>query len=130
MKLATKVILLVTILLTLIIGAGIFTTRSLAAASKVLDGHISHLENMVRNGEWDEADGTLLTIEKEWGKNKGVWATLIDHMEIDSIDITLAKLSRYIETRETSSALAEASTLSKLVRHIPRKVSFNIENIL
>jgi hypothetical protein len=130
MKLTAKVILLVTILLTLIIGAGIFTTRSLTDTSKVLDNQISELENNVRNKTWNKADKSLLAIENEWSKNKSAWATLIDHTEIDSIDITLAKLSRYIETREPSSALAEASALSKLIRHIPRKVSFNIENIL
>ena len=58
-----------------------------------------------------------------------MWAILIDHTEIDNIDMALAKIEQYIKTGEKGLALGELSSLELLIRHIPDKEKLSLENI-
>jgi len=130
MKALTKVMLWISITSVLMIAFGIYTNHYLAASSQKLESHMMQLEYKTRSEDWKDAGENLAVAKKEWEKTKKVWSMLIDHFEIDNIDATLSRVSMYIESKDKSSALAEVSVLRQYVRHIPRKESFILENIL
>jgi hypothetical protein len=131
MRLATtiKVITLLVVLTAAIFGFGFYTKHFIDLSAKRLEDMISSLEASTASQNWEEAQKELVIIQDDWEKTKKTWAMLLDHTEIDNIDEALSKLKMYIETRESSLALAEASTLKLFIIHIPEREALNLENV-
>lgn len=125
-----KAITLILILIFAIIIAGIYISKGLYAASEELEINISAIEAVILARDWEKAEKLLAELKSEWAKTRNVWAMLIDHGEIDNIDMSFSKLAEYIFTKELPLAMAEASVLKQLVKHIPEKESFRLQNIL
>jgi hypothetical protein len=125
-----KITATIIVLLSLIIVSGIFTLKVLNTSSKRIENQASAIENNTRSGNWEQAKAGLIALKKDWDKTSNVWSALIDHIEIDNIDASLTKMEKYIALKDTSPALAEAATLSQLIKHIPEKEAFNLKNIL
>ncbi|NLV37086.1 MAG: DUF4363 family protein, partial [Clostridiaceae bacterium] len=87
------------------------------------------IEESVESEGWDQAKGILKQISDDWMEVKGIWAALIDHAEIDNIDITLSRLEALIMIEDVSASLSEAAALRKYVNHIPNKEKLSFENV-
>ncbi|MCX7923180.1 MAG: DUF4363 family protein [Clostridia bacterium] len=124
-----RVISSLVILLALIVGASIYTTSALANSSKNIEDQISQIETDIKANNWENANKKLSEIESNWSRTEQTWAMLLDHIEIDNIDIALSRMSKYIEVKDMNLALAEAATLKKYIGHIPEKESFGLKNI-
>jgi hypothetical protein len=131
MRLGTtvRIIVSVVLLIILIIGFHLYTQHVFDSAAKRIETMILSLENNIILENWEEAQNVIENIEEDWTITKKTWAMFLDHTEIDNIDESLSKLKKYIETREPSLALAEASTLKLFIVHIPEKEALNFENI-
>jgi len=126
----SKVLIIIIVLLLCIIGSGIYTNKVLTNDSKELEKHISIMQNHIKNEIWQDAENELIYIKEYWSKKQSNWAILQSHFEIDNIDSALTKLTEYITTEALSLALAESSLLMQYIKHIPKNVSFSLENIL
>ncbi|HOA54074.1 MAG: DUF4363 family protein [Acetivibrionales bacterium] len=124
-----RVIGAITVLTALIIISGLFTLRILQKDSEKLTAGIESIRNDIRSGKWDHASETLHDISKDWDSTKKTWSTLIDHEEIDNIDMTLARLKAFLEAEDTSSALSEATMLIKSITHIPEREKLSLDNL-
>lgn len=124
-----KVIIPVFILVALIIGTSLFSQRILYITSTELEDGLMKVEKTAAANDWKASETYIKQIEGKWTGMKGVWAVLVDHQEIDNIDIALTRMQKYVQSRESGSALAETSAMLKYVRHIPKKGALNIENI-
>ena len=67
--------------------------------------------------------------QQRLGQHKKTWSTLIDHEEIDNIDMTFARLKAFLEAEDTSSALSEATMLIKSITHIPEREKLSLDNL-
>lgn len=124
-----KIVSAIALLLIVLVGAGIYTQSTLSSTAQHLESQIAEVERNTIAEDWDKAGNSLERVEKDWGKTEKTWTTLIDHTEIDNIDYTLSKLSKYVETESKSLALAEIAALKKYIQHIPEKESFLLKNI-
>jgi len=122
-------ILLIIVTLGLILGVGYFTISEVSGKSEILLSHCDGIKAGVRDGEWEKALEHLKRFDNFWNGVKPLWAILIDHTEIDNIDMALAKIEQYIKTGEKGLALGELSSLELLIRHIPDKEKVSLENI-
>jgi hypothetical protein len=129
LKHTVKAIVLILVFTTLIIGTSIFAQKVLSSTSNELESYIINIENSTASKDWNTAEQNLNQIQNKWASVKGTWAILVDHQEIDNIDVTLTRMQKYVLSRDTSSALAENSALLKFVRHIPKKETLTLENI-
>lgn len=125
-----KVITSIFLLLAIIIGTGIFSTRILASTSDKLQQQIAEVENSIASENWEKAEESIKNVEINWKKTEKTWAILLDHFEIDQIDNTLSRLTKYIETQDKPLALAEAEAMKKYVEHIPEKETLRMKNVL
>lgn len=122
--------LIAIILITAIITAGgLLTLNALESESKRLDNSLSELEKQISGQDWDTAERNFREFHRKWDKISSLWSMLIDHYEIDNIELALSELDSYIKTRNKTEALAQLSSLKALVRHIPEKEAFNLKNI-
>jgi hypothetical protein len=124
-----KITAVIILLILLIISSGITAQRVLYNDSQKMTQPIKELEENIVSEDWKKAGNSLDRVIMEWEKIKGKWSALVDHQEIDNIDITLSRLQRFVETCDKASSLSEASALAKYVSHIPEKELPNMRNI-
>jgi hypothetical protein len=124
-----KIIVFMLILAIVIVGSGLWMEKYLAVSSEKLAAHFEHLEQALTAENWSEAGAILNGSWEAWNKTKKNWAPLIDHEEIDKLDLAVARITQYVNNKEHSLALAELAVLKLLVRHIPEKEAVNLQNI-
>lgn len=124
-----KKIILAAFMLTAIIISGLLTTNFYSRTSKELSEKISALTDYVTSGNWHMADSEIENMEKEWSKTEKKWAVLIDHFEIDNIEMSLKRTKKYIESKDRTLSLAELEGLNFMINHIYKKDEFNLSNI-
>ena len=125
-----KIIISITVLMAIIISISVYSFRTLSSSSEKLDGEVALVEKCVKGGDWQKAESNLSSVKSQWDRTKKVWTMLLDHFEIDNIENTMSKLSKFIETRNMPLSLSETASLRQYIRHIPESQSFEIKNIL
>jgi hypothetical protein len=130
MKRPNIAFILVIALTLIIISVSLYSQHMLSATSSQLNTKLSEIEKGISNSDWETASSASEALERNWSSVNALWASLIDHQEIDNIDETLSKLKMYIRAEDTASALAEVSALANYIDHIPQKEALLIKNIL
>lgn len=118
------------IIIIAIIAFGAFTINMLKNEAENFHTVLIELEKNIYAEEWEKAKTIGETIEKQWDKNKKIWPMLIDHFEIDNVNINLAELQAYILSNDKTESLSRLAALKVLIKHIPERESFIIQNIL
>ncbi|MCX7746947.1 MAG: DUF4363 family protein [Clostridia bacterium] len=129
MKSLKPIIITVLVLTLILIGASILTNRALYSSAQKLDGYITNLEKHTVSGDWTKAKEQLNVFEENWNRTEKIWSMLLDHIEIDNIDMALSRMSKFVETQNTPLALGEAAVLKHFIKHIPEKESFKLANL-
>jgi len=124
-----KIISSIVLLTALIIFVSVYTQRILDRDSQIMEQCIEEIEKNIKKEEWVQAETSLKNINNIWSDVKKTWSALIDHQEIDNIDVTLSRLQMLITAEEMPSALSEAAALKKYISHIPAKEKLGFENL-
>ncbi len=126
MKQMIIIISITTIFILLAIWANVYLTNS----SLKVTSHLENIDTYVKNQSWSDAEKELKTAEYIWEGLSDKWATIIEHEEIDKIEMSLTKISKYVENKDPTEAIAENSNLKLLIKHIPELYTLDIKNIL
>lgn len=118
------------VILTLIIGLGAWNNHSLRESTDKLTGQIEQVMEEIDAQRWNEAQQKTAQLEKSWQVNARWWPVILDHQEIDNIEFSLAKVKKYVATRNASLAQGQLSELNLMLKHIPEKEAINLRNIL
>lgn len=130
MRQSIKVISAVVALTVFIVGTSLLMHGVLVRTSADLVESISGVEAGTEANNWKIAEKNLEQVQKKWSGISATWSMLIDHQEIDNIEVTLSRMEKFISARDTASALAETSALKNYINHIPSRESLNLKNIL
>lgn len=120
----------IVIIVVLLLGGSLTTYRYLQTTTLTLGAQLEAVEQSISTQKWEVAQKELNTAQQHWDKNKTWWAVLLDHQEIDNIDISMNRLEKYIETHDVSLSLGEVSALKLQVDHISDTEKLNLRNIL
>lgn len=112
-----------------IITISIFSQNILHRDSDILVQYIEKVEDSIKKDDWNQAENHINQNVKIWEDMKGTWSALVDHQEIDNIDVTMTRLQTLIKSKDTSSALSEAAALKKFFNHIPNKEKLSLHNV-
>lgn len=115
------------LLLTLAAAIGVWLY--LANSAEALARELERVEEALAREDWAEAESGLTAVEEEWRRTRPKWAVLIDHNEMEKIDLSLVKLKSAIACREYSDAAAEEAALMFYLRHAPDTEKPGWENI-
>lgn len=125
-----KPLIIIIILTVVIIAGGCLSLYTLDLESQRLDSKLSELKADIENQNWDTAEKKLEEFHRKWDKTSNVWSMLVDHYEIDNIELVLSQLASFVKTKEQSEALSQISSLKTFIRHIPEKEALKLKNIL
>ena len=120
----------IVILVVLLLGGSLTTNRYLQTTTLTLGAQLEAVEQSISTQKWEVAQKELNTAQQRWDKNKTWWTVLLDHQEIDNIDLSMNRLEKYIETHDVSLSLGEVSVLKLQVDHISDAEKLNLQNIL
>jgi hypothetical protein len=124
-----KTIVFIIVIAAAIITASIITQQKLFSDSSRIVESIEKAEEGIKSNDWGQAKNQIDQIIKQWEDAKGTWSSLVDHQEIDNIDVTISRLQTLVKSKDDTSALQEAAALKKFVGHIPNKEKLTLENI-
>jgi len=97
---------------------------------------ISNVQNMqlvyslIYSQEWDLALSEFEMEKEEFDKKEWIYSALVDHAEMDTIEISLIATEAFIKTQSPQDALDSSARAIFLFEHIESKNRFNWENVL
>jgi hypothetical protein len=125
-----KIIIYMLIAVGILIGISLWTENYLQNTTSEMVGQLNAIERAIRENNWNTAEKELTNLKKSWKSSKNLWGILLDHQEIDNIDMSLSRVNEMILLKDPVNLLPEMAALKLLVMHIPIKESFRLENIL
>lgn len=91
---------------------------------------LSAVEEALAAEDWAAAEQGIGRVEAEWQELVPRWAMLIDHQEMEDVEICLVDLKSSVRRRDLQEALKEAAELEYFLRHTPDAERPAWENIL
>ncbi|NLM03770.1 MAG: DUF4363 family protein [Clostridiales bacterium] len=125
-----KVSIITLIILVLFFGGAIYGNIYINNSADQLTYEIEKLDESIDELNWDEAKIHMEGIMDNWQKIKKIWLTILEHEEVNNIDLLLGRLKRYVEIEESNDATSEIAALKLLIQHTTEKGSFKLVNIL
>jgi hypothetical protein len=123
LKLAISILILIPIL---IFSSHYYLRHATTSMSQIL----SKSETLVEQGKKKEAAKQVASFQSEWNKNKAIMSVFIRHDELDTVNLSAAKLEPYLDDNSTSDFCAESETLKFQLHHIWETEKFSIDNVL
>ncbi|MDA8441188.1 MAG: DUF4363 family protein [Peptococcaceae bacterium] len=114
----------------LLVALSIYSYMALSTSARNLGGSLNSIEASIAQDNWRQASQSLRVTQTVWARDKSWWSLLVDHREIDTIDITLQRLEKYVAGKGRILAMGELSTLEGLMDHMSDKEALNLKNIL
>lgn len=124
-----KTIIFILFLIAIILGMNLYTIHTLENSSDTLEAHINPIEASLKKQDWTGAQNEFELLRKQWQRIEKAWTILVDHFEIDNIDISIRQVGAYIDGKEETDALAEMTALRQYIRHLPQKEYLKLKNI-
>jgi hypothetical protein len=118
------------IVFTCLVGVGIWNNSTLWDTTDEMTSQIEQIMKEIDGQRWDQARQQSARLEKNWHDKAKWWPVFLDHQEIDNIEFSMAKVKKYVETRNAPLAQGQLSELHLMLEHIPDKETINLENIL
>jgi len=125
-----KIIVSMLIVVSILISLSLWMENYLQNTTNEMVGQLNAIERAIKGNNWNIAEKELANLKNSWKSSKNLWGILLDHQEIDQIDMSLSRVNEMILLKDPVNLLPEMAALKLLVMHIPIKESFRLENIL
>jgi len=87
---------------------------------------IENLKEAILDENWEQAQGFKHQVTAVWENHIKVWAYLMEHQDLDRIELALEKLSLYLLVEEKHLSLGEVAELKLMVEIVGEKESFKL----
>lgn len=118
-------------ILVLTLAWGSFASyRYVETTTQTMGTLLESVEAAITQQKWEGAQELTNYAQQKWKVDGTWWSILLDHQEIDTIDINLERLGKFLAIQDTPRSLGEVTTLRLLFEHIVDMEAFTLENIL
>ncbi len=124
-----KAFFVIFIIVIVIVVGWIVTFNSIEKDTEEFMNNLNALSTEIEAERWDIANAQFSEIEENWNKIRGMWSTILDHHEIDNIDLSMAKTLKYVYSENPSLALGEIEVLKKLFGIVKENEALTLTNI-
>lgn len=91
---------------------------------------LNMIENVIENEQWDRANIEFIKINQKWNKTRNTWSIILDHHEIDNIDLAISRVNKYISYRNTALSMGEIQVLKTLFSIVKESQGLSLSNVL
>ncbi len=121
--------LLVFVIVVIIGVGGALVQRYLDRTAGELSAGLQEVGRALEHEDWEQSERAFAGFEQRWRVVRRNWSLVVDHVEIDSVDMRLARLKELIRAREDDEALAEYGEALMLLEHIPERERLTWRNL-
>jgi len=121
--------LLVFVIVVIIGVSGVLVQRYLDRTASELSAMLQEVGKALDHEDWGQSERAFSVFEQRWRVVRRNWALVVDHVEIDNVDMRLARLKELIRAREDDEARAEYSEAMMLLKHIPERERLTWRNL-
>ncbi|MFA5882196.1 MAG: DUF4363 family protein [Eubacteriales bacterium] len=125
-----KVLIAAMVIFVVLVGFATFASYYLNNTANTLFIGAESVEKSVDARDWQQAEKNFSQLNSSWNRTSPKWTTLIDHQELDNINISMSKAKKYMDTKDLPGSKTELAELKLLFKHIPEKEALNLKNIL
>ncbi len=125
-----KMFIVVIVLVLVFLVGWYFINESIGQYTTNFVNQLNHISKTIKDEDWNMVTIEYKRIKDNWNKIRDLLSILLDHHEIDNIDLSMAKAHQYIETKNAPLSLAEIEVLRQLFIIIDESESLTITNIL
>ena len=116
--------------LLLLLGATLGVYCYLESSAETVCRELEGLALALEGEDWQQAELALGQAEELWQQSRPRWAVLIDHKEMEDIDICFVDINSAIRRQDRDSALKEEAELEFFLRQAPDGERPGWDNIL
>lgn len=125
---------IIVFLIIIVVFSGMAIEKYLSRTSIELVVEIEELENEINNNQTINDNEIILNyinnIENRWNTIEKKWAIVVEHIEIDNLEIALLQIKQYIKENDKTEALVKIQETKFLLNHIPEKEKITLKNIM
>ncbi|KGK91504.1 hypothetical protein DP73_02655 [Desulfosporosinus sp. HMP52] len=97
--------------------------------TQATEAHLKTVEQSISAQQWEEAKKELGIVQESWKNNANWWSIILDHQQIDTIDLSIGRLERFIGAKDIPLSMGELSDLQLLFSYLFDAERFNLQNI-
>ena len=125
MKVVTSILLSLAIFFSL----AWWNQKLINESSKELAEQALKVQEAIYSGDWGLAKQETEEIKKIWTRHKKTWLILMDHQEVDEIDLRIYNFDQMVKAEEKSGALENIAELRFHVQDATDKERLELGNI-
>ena len=123
-----KSLIIAIIIASIIVFGGVYATNRLSDVSEKLIDMCEEMNESIEENDFKKADKLIEKISKYVDENYVMFATSIDHNEIDKIEMNVNQMKSYIKEKQKADALSFGNVLLGLFEHLPKDYKLKLEN--
>jgi len=124
-----KVVIITIIILVVFFAGALMFKDYVQTNSEKLLNQINRLDEALVQGDWGEAEARLKDIKEDWKEMKHILEVYIEHYDMDRAEVALAKINKYVESREKVLTLGEIAELKFVIDLIMKKEALKMFNL-
>ncbi|SKC84978.1 DUF4363 family protein [Maledivibacter halophilus] len=124
-----KSLFISTIVVVILITFWVIIFSQVSESVEILSSLLEDMEDKIYNDNWKSVLDVYKLINDKWTNTSKILMLILDHGEMEKINLALEKLEKYISLKNKSLAIGEAASLKYLLNHIKEKESLSLKNI-
>lgn len=117
------------VLFAVLVAGGIFFVEYIDDISEQMLAQNTEITSLIENERFSEAKPLVKKLSEFIEQKRAIILTTMDHSYVDTIELYICELEKYVEYRGKSDALAKSNVLNKLFKNLPRNYKLKWENI-
>lgn len=125
-----KETIIAVVLITLVVGLCIFTTKYTASFCDEIYASVSDCVTAVRQNDWELAKKHIEAAEDAFDKKSSVLEAFVMHQDISEAHGVVLKISAAVDAKATDICISEATSLLGQIRRLSESDRLTLSNIL
>lgn len=114
----------------LLIGGGILFNKNIDKVTEEMSDKEEKITQLIEKESFDGAEKEIDGLKKYIDDKMIVLASVVDHKNIDEIELCVAEIEGYTKEKSRIEALSKCKKLEHLISHLPINYSVTLQNIL
>lgn len=114
----------------LLIGGGILFNKNIDKVTQELSEKEGKITSLIEEKDFEEAGKEIDGLKKYIDEKMIVLASVVDHKNVDEIELCVAEIEGYTREKSKTEALTKCKKLEHLINHLPINYRVTLQNIL
>lgn len=116
-------------LLIILFGLNVYCYNYVKTSTEELSTSIDRLINLTDNKDYKNAAVNFNMLKRRTEDSKKIWFLIINHQEIDNVDVTLKQCEAQLKKEADKELTASLNSLKYYINNIYEREKVNITNI-